>query len=760
MAHAVTVGVKGGAQRCLYVPLPRQVEFMACEARRVLFGGAAGGSKSHALRWHGYQACLRTPRFKTLLLRRNSGDLERTHLRAAVDEAPLFGAVPVPSAHLVKFPNESILEMGHCDDTKAVARYLSAEYDLILFDELVTFEREQFLMVASRARSSKPGVKPRVLAGTNPGGPQAHWVRAMFIDKTVDVAEFPNYRPEDYAYIPSKLEDNPYLNEDYEQGLMDLPPELRKAYRDGDWDIFPGQYFPEWRRSTHVSAARTGDVSTPVHLTHPAEYPRVRAVDWGFVKPGWCGWFVLLPDGQVYLEQEYLFSRTVASEVAAEIRRRTQELGVKVRYTVGDTAMWTPDGQTGESIAETFGRAGVPMIQADKDRVNGWQRLRHWFKPSPSGAPWLVSSPACAYFNRTIPSLVSDEHRPEDVDSDGEDHAADACFVGSTRVLTDQGQRPIRDIRVGDRVATRAGWKRVVNAGQSGETTDVVCHLLSSGGALIGTPNHPVYVPAKEAFISMDAVRYGDILSPCPATITEPRGTDGARRTARFQRAITSTIGTAIRKITTSAIWNACRVPFTSATTVEGAGPRLGLLRRSWRKLGCGIARLRAWHGTAPMPPLSLPLRFATASASSVASPLQIARAVERASSVQTTARPHSGDGAAPMRRRASAMCAGETLPATATPPPAPARESAPQVVASFRATTAQAVAVYNLTVEDAPEYYAEGVLVHNCRYFVMSRPVPGAQVSASAQAARKQGTWAWWKSQGKTAARPGLLTR
>jgi hypothetical protein len=34
--------------------------------------------------------------------------------------------------------------------------------------------------------------------------------------------------------------------------------------------------------------------------------------------------------------------------------------------------------------------------------------------------------PDCPYLIRTLPSLVSDEHKPEDVDTDGEDHAADA----------------------------------------------------------------------------------------------------------------------------------------------------------------------------------------------------------------------------------------------------------------------------------------------------------------------------------------------
>lgn len=416
--HAVVVELRGAPPRCVWVPLPRQVEFLETTARRVLLGGAAGGSKSHALRWIAHLSCLKTPRFRALLLRRTFADLERTQMLEAEKDAPTLGAAAILSKKIVRYPNESLLEFGHCEDKHAVANYLSAEYDLILFDELVTFEREMFLMIGSRARTTKPGVTPRVLAGTNPGGPQAAWVRSFFLDHDVDRQEFPNYKPEDYAFIPSKLEDNPYLNEDYEQGLLDLPPELRKAYRDGDWDIFPGQFFPEWRKQVHV---------TPQHVEYPGDLPRVRAIDWGFVKPGWCGWFVLTPDGHAYLEDEYLFSRTVAADVATEIARRTKDRRVKIRYTVADTSMWTPDSQTGETIAETFGRNGVPLIQADKDRLNGWQRLRHWLRPSPSGQPWLTASPTCGYFLRTFPSLVSDDTHPEDVDTDGHDHAADAA---------------------------------------------------------------------------------------------------------------------------------------------------------------------------------------------------------------------------------------------------------------------------------------------------------------------------------------------
>ena len=127
-------------------------------------------------------------------------------------------------------------------------------------------------------------------------------MRARFIDKSVDRTEYPDYGPAEWAFIPSKLEDNPYLDQQYERKLLALPPEMRKAYRDGDWDIFPGQYFPEWRKGVHV---------TREHRVIAPDVPRVLSFDWGYVNYGVCLWWALV-DGKAYLEEEYVFKLTLA----------------------------------------------------------------------------------------------------------------------------------------------------------------------------------------------------------------------------------------------------------------------------------------------------------------------------------------------------------------------------------------------------------------------------------------------------------------
>lgn len=436
--HAMVTQLKGQERRCRFVPLPRQVDAIELVEQGdgpiyILIGGAAGGSKSKGLREIAHKFALRVTGARILLLRRTYKELDQTHLRDVELEAPEMGALPVPSAKVVRYPNGSVLQFGHCETSADAANYLSAEYDLIIFDELVTFEELQFLMIASRARSTKPGVVPKVLAGTNPGGPQSHWVRSRFIDKNVDLEMYPDYRPEEWAFIPSKLDDNPYLDEQYERKLLALPPELRKAYRDGDWDIFPGQYFPEFRKKTHV-----------VDLSVPDTAVWYRAVDGGFVKPAAVLWIAMW-DGHAYVRHEWIPTRVLNSDQAKRIAKDTRAWGIqKVRYTVADTSLWTPEADTGEAAAETFARYGVPLQQADKERVNGWKRLREWLALSPDGKPWLMVHPECTYLIRTLPSLISDEHNQEDVDTDGEDHAADALryFVMSRPSVSAEPPKP------------------------------------------------------------------------------------------------------------------------------------------------------------------------------------------------------------------------------------------------------------------------------------------------------------------------------
>ena len=127
--------------------------------------------------------------------------------------------------------------------------------------------------------------------------------------------------------------------------------------------------------------------------------------------------------------------RMQASEVAREIRALTGE--EHIAYTVASPDMWqrrgavlkSEGGFEGESIAELFARAGVPLTPADNARVAGWQRVREYLAPADDGKPLWQAFPDCANLLRTLPLLMFDSHNREDA-ADGEDHAPEALRYG------------------------------------------------------------------------------------------------------------------------------------------------------------------------------------------------------------------------------------------------------------------------------------------------------------------------------------------
>ena len=78
-----------------------------------------------------------------------------------------------------------------------------------------------------------------------------------------------------------------------------------------------------------------------------------------------------------------------------------------------------------------FKRNGVgPIKRADSlskgARVNGLALFHMYLDSAPDGIPYFQVLDRCVNTIRTLPELIYDEHRPEDIDTDGEDHLYDA----------------------------------------------------------------------------------------------------------------------------------------------------------------------------------------------------------------------------------------------------------------------------------------------------------------------------------------------
>ena len=82
----------------------------------------------------------------------------------------------------------------------------------------------------------------------------------------------------------------------------------------------------------------------------------------------------------------------------------------------------------GESPAEDMARAGVKLYKADNARQAGWLQVHTRLKGDKNDddkRPLLYFFDTCKHLIRTLPALMHDQHKVEDVDTTMEDHAPD-----------------------------------------------------------------------------------------------------------------------------------------------------------------------------------------------------------------------------------------------------------------------------------------------------------------------------------------------
>src|ERR1700683_1551686 len=270
-----------------YEPFPKQRAFHESPAKYRLFGGAAGPGKSKALLMEAVLQAHEHAGVNTLLLRRTFSELEQSLLLYFRRDIPreLYKSYN-ESKHVVTWLNGSTTRFGYCQSEADVYQYQGAEFLFIGIDELTLFPFLQWQFLRSRNRCPGPGGFPCMAGATNPGNIGHAWVKSLWIDKQpASGMEHPEEFDEaDYDFIPARVSDNPIYagDENYLKTLRALPSHLKRAFLDGDWDVFAGQYFDRFDYSRHVVRAE--------QIDWKPWWPRWISIEWGFEHPAAVYW--------------------------------------------------------------------------------------------------------------------------------------------------------------------------------------------------------------------------------------------------------------------------------------------------------------------------------------------------------------------------------------------------------------------------------------------------------------------------------------
>ena len=421
-----------------------QTAFVTCPCFEVFFGGARGGGKTDAVIGDFINhADLYRSGAIGLMVRR-----ERTQLIETIERSKqILGHLGWKYEEVNKLwraPNGARLRFAYLERDSDANGYQGHSYTRVYIEEAGTFPRiEPILKLMATLRSGE-NVPVGIRLTGNPGGPGHNWVKAKYIDpapqgweikKRVFDDPFTNDKIErDWVFIPSKVKDNKYLGKDYIANLQMVgSPNLVKAWLEGDWNVIEGAFFSEFGKR---------------HIIEPIEIPehwtRFISMDWGSAAPFSVGWYAVsdgstegIEKGCIVKYREWYGTREPGSNIGLKLTAEEVGAGIVERMAEDerlddaalDPSAFARDG--GPSHAERIYEASGNVIsfrRADNKRVSrkgamgGWDNLRARLKPEP---PMILFFSTCTETIRTIPMMQHDVQRPEDVDTDGEDHAAD-----------------------------------------------------------------------------------------------------------------------------------------------------------------------------------------------------------------------------------------------------------------------------------------------------------------------------------------------
>lgn len=430
-------------QSIAYAPQPGpQTDYHRRIEDVVGYGGTKGPGKTHAIIGEALRDT-ENPQYHGILFRRTYPQLQEIIDRGTKIYS-MLGAEWKGVLHRWHFPSGAIISTGHVQHEKDVENWNGKEFQYMGVDQAEQFTKYMIDYLMAQNRTSAPDLRCRFHMTFNPGGIGNAWIKKMFITdrlpaKTYSmILDMPDGAKltRTYTFIRGTVYDNKILlknNPQYLAVLASLPEKLKKAFLHGDFDALSGQYFDTWMEDFHT--IKSFDV--------PPEWNIYMSMDWGYDKPLSCHWWAIPPDSShVYCIAEYVTTHTISTKAAEEIHVKNKAMfgdnyiaDRRIKWFAVDPSIFNTGGQTGKSIGEDFyntmvektsnGTEHLLIIPADNNRIQGWSLFRNMLAIQKDGKPYCMWFKTCSYALESIPTLIHDEHKTEDLDSDGDDHAAD-----------------------------------------------------------------------------------------------------------------------------------------------------------------------------------------------------------------------------------------------------------------------------------------------------------------------------------------------
>lgn len=473
-----------------FVPLDWQLKPLRDKSKILLLDGGSGSGKSRLAAEKVHAFCLKYPGVTCIVGRKDRASASKSvvpMLRYEVQRNTNWGAY-LKGDQIFEYHNESMIYVVGLNDESQLEALKSVrgkhgDPEMAWFEEANALSLNDHDTVKTRLRGT---VAPwhQLIYTTNPDSPE-HWINKQLIEDG-EAAR--------YHSLPT---DNPYNPDDYIDTLDGLSGIRYQKYRLGLWIRAEGIIYNDYDSSKHLVNGYDIKVDKTGRF--------IVGVDFGYTNPFSCSlWYV--KDGSLYQIKQIYKTRRTVSEHCTTIREMVK--GYPVEAWITDH-----DAEDRATLEKELDIKTTPAYKSVKDGLEAVMqrykddRLFHVRGGLVEEDMSLKDAklPMCTY--EEVPSYVW-SNKKQDTPVKENDHG---CFIAGTKIFTVLGEVPIENINIGDYVLTRRGYRKVSDFRKTQVNASVKRVVFSNGNSIIGTPDHPVCTKDNK-YVIIDELRYGDTI--------------------------------------------------------------------------------------------------------------------------------------------------------------------------------------------------------------------------------------------------------